>query len=190
MKRNNQNMVGFTLVELMITLVVLAILVSAAAPSFIDLVRSNRVASQTNQFTAALALARSEAVKRNVPVFICKRNTAGTACDNSANWEAGWIVFAHNDGDSTLDSGEEIRVFEGLATGYTLRNGVSAYDNWIRYQPRGDAVGSGGTATYSNLSNTEVFRLCSDDAAAAKGRRINIIPSGRVNLVEGTSTCP
>lgn len=180
---------GFTLVELMVTLVVVAILLAAGVPSFIDLVRANRVAAQTNLFTTAIALARNEAVKGNVSAFVCKRNVAGDDCDNAANWEDGWIVFADADSDGVLDDTEIVRVFEGLSTGYTLRN-TGVFTNWIRYMPKGDVIGTKGIPAYSNTANTEVFRLCSDDADPVKGRQINIIPSGRVNLVEGTTACP
>lgn len=190
MNKNPKISLGFTLIELLVTVAVLAILLTTAVPSFVEFVRSNRVTAQTNFFTTALALARSEAVKRNISVIVCKRNLAGTGCDNSANWEDGWIVFADTDGGSDFDAGEPIiRVFESLAAGYTLRNAVSAYDNFVRYTPRGDATGS-SVAAYNNTVNAEVFRLCSDSATASKGRRVNIVPSGRVTMVLGTSTCP
>jgi type IV fimbrial biogenesis protein FimT len=63
---------GFTLVELMVTLAVLAILITVGIPAFGDLVRNNRVTSQTNELVTALNIARSEAVKRgrNVQVVV------------------------------------------------------------------------------------------------------------------------
>ena len=189
MKNETQKETGFTLVELMITLVILVILITLAAPSFVDLIRSNRIATQTNLFTTALALARSEAVSRNLSVYVCKSNT-GKTCDSGANWEDGWIVFADADFDGTLDvNSEEIRIFEGLATGYTLRN-ASVFTNWVRYMSEGNATGTTGLPVYSNTANTEMFRLCPDNADTTKARQINIIPSGRVTLVEGATACP
>lgn len=172
------------MVELMITLVVIAILAALAAPSFVDLIRTNRLASQTNLFMTALSLARSEAVKRNTNVVVCKRS--GTACDDNANWEDGWIVFADMDNDVTVDAGETIRLFEELDTGYTLRVG-NIYTNWLRYMPKGDVRGSGGLGG-------ETFRLCASDALAAndpdRSRSLNINFSGRVSIEEGTTECP
>ena len=55
---------GFTLIELMVTLTVMAILLSIAAPSFTSLMAANRMSTQTNEFIGALNLARSEAVRR------------------------------------------------------------------------------------------------------------------------------
>lgn len=56
---------GFTLVELMVTVAVLAILSTIAYPSFQSTIRSNRVATTTNELIASLALARSEAIKKH-----------------------------------------------------------------------------------------------------------------------------
>ncbi len=184
MRKSLRKLQGFTVVELMITLVVIAILAAVAAPSFVDLLRNNRLASQTNLFATALSLARSEAVKRNVNVVVCKRN--GAACDNNANWEDGWIVFADIDNDVTVDANETIRLFEELDNGYTLRVG-NTYTNWLRYMPKGDVRGSGGV-------NGDTFRLCASDALAVndpnRSRSLNINFSGRVSLAEGTTACP
>ena len=87
--RNN----GFTLIELMVTLGVAAILLSVGIPGFNGLIRDNRLTTDYNQFVSALNTARSEAVKRGVGVTTCKRNTAGTDCNNAGNWEDGWIIF-------------------------------------------------------------------------------------------------
>ncbi|WP_444633509.1 GspH/FimT family pseudopilin [Cupriavidus oxalaticus] len=76
---------GFTLVELMCTLAVLAILAFAAAPSFASLMAGQRVRSASLDLSSALLLARSEAVKRNATVTLAP---AGAA------WTAGWTVSA------------------------------------------------------------------------------------------------
>ncbi|BDB23038.1 GspH/FimT family pseudopilin [Cupriavidus sp. P-10] len=76
---------GFTLVELMCTLAVLAILAFAAAPSFASLMAGQRVRSASLDLSSALLLARSEAVKRNATV---------TLGPTGAAWTAGWAVSA------------------------------------------------------------------------------------------------
>ena len=90
---------GFTLLELMITVAVLAIMVGIGVPSYQDLMRRNRLAAQTNQLIGVLAFARSEAVKRGVRVTICPANDAVNqdACSDDGNWAAnGLIVFTDN----------------------------------------------------------------------------------------------
>jgi type IV fimbrial biogenesis protein FimT len=76
---------GFTIIELMVSLVVLGILVTVAIPSFNDLVLSTRIKSAASDLYGALSLARSEAIKRNANV------TVGPLT-GGAEWANGWQV--------------------------------------------------------------------------------------------------
>lgn len=80
----------------MVALTVLAIGLSIAGPSFMDLIRQNRLTTQTNGLMAALAIARSEAVKRGTPVTVCPVAAADEdQCSGAADWAAtGWIVIS------------------------------------------------------------------------------------------------
>ncbi len=79
---------GFTIIELMVTFAVLAILVTLAAPSLSDLVRDQRVKTATFDVYASLAFARSEAIKRNGDVDVIP---------TGADWAAGWRVEVQAD---------------------------------------------------------------------------------------------
>lgn len=83
---------GFTLVELMVTVAILAIVLAIAVPSFQGLIRDQQATTVANEVVSAIALARSEAIKRNRNVTVCRRNAAGTDCDSGTNWAAGWAV--------------------------------------------------------------------------------------------------
>jgi len=76
---------GFTIIELMATLVVLGILVTVALPSFSDLVLNTRIKNAASDVYGALALARSEAIKRNANV---------TIAPVGGQWANGWQVAA------------------------------------------------------------------------------------------------
>jgi type IV fimbrial biogenesis protein FimT len=65
---------GFTLVELMITLAILAIIISMAGPSFVTMINNNRATGATNDLIASFQLARTEAIKRNETVLIQSKN--------------------------------------------------------------------------------------------------------------------
>jgi type IV fimbrial biogenesis protein FimT len=82
---------GFTLLELLMTVAILAIVLTVGIPSFAETIRNNRLASGANELRASLALARSEAAKRGVQVSICPRS--GNACADSLEWSTGWLVF-------------------------------------------------------------------------------------------------
>ncbi|HEV7271397.1 GspH/FimT family pseudopilin [Pseudoxanthomonas sp.] len=92
---------GFTLIELMVTIAVIAILSAIAAPSMVALMNSNRLSSTAGELTAAVQLARAEAIRRNSPVRLC-RSTDGTTCSDGADW-GGWAVVGNNNLDDDED---------------------------------------------------------------------------------------
>jgi type IV fimbrial biogenesis protein FimT len=97
---------GFTLVELMVTLSIAAILITLAVPSFTRQLREWQRDSATKAFTAHVQLARSEAIKTSRRVVMCSSN--GTTCANSNDWSTGWLIFMDLDANNSLDSDEPI----------------------------------------------------------------------------------
>jgi type IV fimbrial biogenesis protein FimT len=78
---------GFTITELVITVVIFGILTAMGVPAYTQFVRDSRRAAVLNEFSAALNLARSEAIKRGVPVAVC-RTSDGWTCGGSWNGES------------------------------------------------------------------------------------------------------
>jgi len=78
---------GFTMVELMVAVAILGILAGFAAPAFRDMMVNERVKSASFELTAALTVARSEAIKRNVSVTL-------TPTSATTDWAAGWTMVA------------------------------------------------------------------------------------------------
>jgi type IV fimbrial biogenesis protein FimT len=96
---------GFTLIELMVTLMVLAILIGIAVPSYRDASLSSRLTAYANDLVASTQLARSEAIKRNSPVRLCASED-GATCAVDVDWNVGWIVITS--GDAVLQRQEPV----------------------------------------------------------------------------------
>ena len=103
---------GFTLIELMVVIAIASILMKLAAPSFRQLLQSNTISSNVNNFLADMRYARSESVRRGGGVIMCRSNApeaANPVCNNGSGpggngWVSGWIIFHDVNGDGTRTS--------------------------------------------------------------------------------------
>lgn len=144
---------GFTLIELMVTIAVLAIMLTVAVPAMQNFTIRNRLAALNNDMMTSVNLARSEASKRGVTVSICKSSTM-TSC--GGNWSDGWIVFVNTDNDApaAVDTGETIlRVHQALPSNYTL-NATTNFANYVSYRRDGTANNIGTFAVCHNSDET------------------------------------
>lgn len=114
---------GFSLLELMITVAVLAIVLAAGVPSFQSMVQRNRVVAAANELVAAMQIARAEAVRRNRRVALCP-STNDNGC-SGGDWSR-VMVFVDADSGNDFDAGEEIvRVVRLQSSGLDLRGSAS-----------------------------------------------------------------
>ena len=118
---------GFTLVELMIGLAVVAVLAAIAAPGMTALINANQLNGASGEVTATLQLARAEAVRRNARVTVCA-STDGTTCTSSTSWTR-WIVRGR---DNVAAVDDVIR--DNLASGTVQVSGPAA---GIVFKPSG-----------------------------------------------------
>ncbi|KAA3597687.1 GspH/FimT family pseudopilin [Stenotrophomonas maltophilia] len=100
--------IGFTLIELMVTIAVVAVLAAIAFPSFQSTIRSSRVSSTNNEVLGLLSLARSEAIRSNRGGGVCG-SSDGASCDGG--WSGGMLAFADANGDGALSAGETVLRF-------------------------------------------------------------------------------
>ncbi len=165
---------GFTLIELMVVIVIVAIFVTVGVPSFQNLIQDNRLVTQANRLVSSLQLARSEALKLGTPVSIC-RSTNGTSCAGvGESWESGWIVFVDTNSNGDVD-GERIILTSGaLSAGNTLR-AAAPFNDFVNYQPNGLQSAANGT-----------FRICDgSNPDTSKGKRVLVSPTGHVQTMTG-----
>lgn len=155
---------GFTIIELMMTLVVAAIILALAAPSFRDFIANNRLTTTTNSFITAISFARSEAVKRTNNVRVV------AVSPSSANeWGGGWQVVDNG--------GNVLRVFQSDASVVTMddTNDVTT----LTFDSRG---------FLANLAGGTSISIC-DNRDGETGRRITISATGRPQLNREYNGC-
>jgi len=130
---------GFTLVELVVTIAVLAILVTMAFPSFQGVIRSNRLAAGHNELIGLVNLARSDGVRNNQGGGVCG-SSDGTSCDGK--WSAGMLAFSDTSGDGQFQSGEPVLRFNQVSPGMvaTGPQTLIAFDARGRRRAAGDQV--------------------------------------------------
>ena len=104
---------GFTLIELMIVLAVIVILTTVVTPNFGPFVQQSRMDSIQGRLLTSVSMARSEAIRRDVQVTVCARNTTENMANYScgSSWANGWVVVAGT---------EAVRVEEPPAAVITL----------------------------------------------------------------------
>lgn len=179
---------GFTLIELMFTIVVAVVLLSIGVPSFQIMMANNRATTQANALFSALNYARSEAVGRATTVTVCPKATASvtsTTCGVSGDWANGWHAFIDGNVIGTVDGMAPdddvvIKHWEPLPGTPTLTT-TQAYIGFNRYGEM-NTVGTGEVTVAMSESGT----------AGAADRCVRIATSGivRVHKITASATCP
>lgn len=171
---------GFTLVELMIALAVLAILVAVATPSFREMSLNNRSTTVINSLLADLALARNEAVKAG-------RNAHVTA--RSGVWNQGWELWIDANGNGSRDGADEPVLKE-----YDAINGSHGADNSFTLRAVGGVSGAAADEiVFGAMGQTRQpddgarVTLCRPDGDPDRSTGIRIDLSGRAQSVRNLS---
>ena len=160
---------GFTLVELLVTLLVATLLLTLGVPAMRDFVLDGRIVAVANDYVTSINLARATAIKQQRNAQICVSttwNNSPPTCTGGTNWTNGWVVWVDQDADTVLDANEVLRVSE-TQTGGTSLNGAAS--TLFQYDPTG-FVNAGDTVD-----------IC-DGRAGETGRRITVAATGRVNM--------
>jgi type IV fimbrial biogenesis protein FimT len=142
---------GFTLIELMITLLIMAIMLAWAVPSFQEIVRQNRLTTETNELVTALNLARSEAIKRG-------RNV--TVTPSGGDWGAGWTIATTDSGGTAVT----VRTGDGVSGTLSMSGGAATFSY-------------AATGFRNDGNGQSQINVC--DSESSRGRQITISTMGR-----------
>ena len=161
MKKQN----GFTLLELIITIVILGIMASIAVPSYSAFITKNRQSSVYNNLVGTISLARLEAVKRSQVVTLCiSTDQATCAATTATNWGSGWIVFADINGNGLVDTTSDpdttdtvLKVEPATVSNITISS--SDFGSLLSIAPRGRLRTQGSIVICSSESAEEGMAL-------------------------------
>lgn len=162
---------GFTLIELMVTIALMAIMLGIAAPSFVTFKRNSELTSIANNFLAALNAARTEAMKRNMFAMVMPAN-------NDNDWSKGWTVFVDTNDNGVFDSGDIVVMKQESPPPYitlTGSNSTAASPSYVRYD------GSGFSRPMNSDPSDTTLTIARSDASSdvRQIRRVKIAPTGR-----------
>jgi type IV fimbrial biogenesis protein FimT len=171
---------GFTLIELMVTLVVAVVLLVIAVPSFRSIMLSNRLNTVANELVGTINATRVEAIKRNASAQVCSNSadnngtdTLGTACGTQTG--AAYLLIA----------GAATQVGTGmadLADPIRLKNDMVA----LRFGGDGLARVVGGTSPYAGT----IADICTASLGSNNHRVVNMSAGSSITVTTSSGSCP
>lgn len=193
-KRRRQR--GFTVIELVITLSIAAVLAAIAAPSMRDYIRNGRLTSASNDLLRAYQVARTEAIKRQQNIVVCATDTPNdpNATCSMDIFATGWIVFQDDNRDGQHTAAETILMtHEGLDQSVSIKTNNDALAGY-------NGAGLPSLGTSANTASTRIT-ICDVRGVVAEGtnstaRALFVDPTGRVHAtrhyaeVSTSVSCP
>jgi len=158
---------GFTLLEALVVLALLAVLLSLAFPGLKGLRQKHQMQSQAEQLQASLLLARTEALRLQQRVTLCVRESAagaGPVCTTAGSWAQGWVVFVDANDNAWREATETVLLVQEALPSWMTLQGNATVDSYISYGPQGRSQSmtgafQAGTLTLCATGQTHIWRV-------------------------------
>ncbi len=186
---------GFTLYELLVTLMVAGVIIGFGLPSLRQFQLNNRMVAASNDMLAVFSMARTEAIKRKTNVTICTAIPDNDPdCDNTIVWHEGWVAFVDEDGDLNFDAGDgdEILRSHGKVTGNAADPAdaknikVATNNNAFYFSFRATGFGRGDVGAGDPLAAAYIYDQRGNDGTAGNlstARLLTVSAAGRAQVI-------
>jgi prepilin-type N-terminal cleavage/methylation domain-containing protein len=176
---------GFTLYELLITLLIVGVVLTLGIPNLSEFTRNSRITTTANDLHAAFQVARSEAARSKTNITICASDNSMTAgADCQGNWEDGFIIFVDEDGDLSRAGATEtvLRAHPQIALGVSIA--VANDATFFSYASTGLGRGNvGGAPAVSQVIICDSRGLIETSKDFSAGRLFVATPLGRATVL-------
>lgn len=168
---------GFSLIELMVVMALMAVVLGIGAPAFVNTIKNNRQLTEVYALRATLSTARSEALSQRMPVIVCESTDASNCATDTNSWSSGYLAFADADADGVPDPNEILlsRQLDAAGLEISFFDAAGSARSSTQFSVRGDSRGQTGT-----------FVLCDDRRDATQARVLHLVPSGEVRAAKDT----
>ncbi len=161
---------GFTLIELMIGVAVLALLAAVATPALTALLQRHRALAAEHTLISHLHLARMTAVTRRKPAVLCP-SLDGRHCSGANDWSIGWLLFVDNDGGRKPRSHEDIVRGDPQPISSKLKLTSTRGRSHIRYLPDGRSSGTNLTVSICSPDGEMLAQVIVNNAGRVRSQR-------------------
>lgn len=169
---------GFTIIELIVTVAVAAILLSIAMPSLRIFVLNARMTTQTNNLLADISLARSEAIKHGSRAVICT-SSDGATCTGSG-WNSGRLIFWDPSPFNNGPAADRLVRYSEALPGSTVSGVPTTFPDPLIFDSRGAPIDALGRSLATTMAMPILFTLCDASNPQVVGRQASLNVTGQI----------
>jgi len=161
---------GFTLIEVLITIAIAAILLSIVVPSFTSLIESSKARTTREKLVSSIYAAKQQSQSERINVYLCSTSN-GTSCLDTTSWGSDWLIYEDNDISGDLSNNDTI-----ITNGSSKTSLIISSTNQVKFTPTGH-------------SSANTFQVCNNtDKSVVYEVELNRM--GHVSYPDASGVCP